>query len=710
MIAERKRRDILRDWRTTKRYEMLLASIVDDGKESEKRICELAESCCQLAFYRTLEDTNISILRKVKTGANIKALEDAGLSNMGQLCGMSASQLMTYRGIGESSASKIINAINIITDDIRKKTKINLSAKSNVPEEVLLLRELYYWRISNSKWKEAVELSRKNEIDLKRYLNSLAEVRNVIKWLLNNKESKQASLKKCDILFGGLAEYRKAIADIGEKIRINQEQKVETAVFNDFEHFSNDYYAVLAKVTKNRFPLAQENESVSENVEDDYSSIYWSSLPLNFTPAKYRGDTSMLTKGQKNALDAMVSGQNVFLTGGAGTGKSYVLKKFLELRNDGRLIVACAPTGIAALNLEWGVTIHKAFCVPVGEIADYRHLSSSLYGPKDYVKNADTIIIDEISMCPIDVFDFIMEQLHKIEVSRGRRFQIVVCGDFFQLPPVMTGKRADLLRKIYPHMDSGFCFESRNWSKLNYTSFNLTEVIRQKDSELISMLNLARIGDVSCLNYFNSRVIDDSYSSDRDVILSGRNSEVNKINDERLNSIKSASKTYEIEIDGDIPLTRINFVEKLTLKVGARVMALVNDNVNHEYVNGSIGTVSGLESDHVVVKWDNGSKSEVYVETIELKEPDYYNGRFSSIVKGSYSQIPLKLCYAITIHKSQGQSIDRCLIYPNSFEKGQLYVAMSRCTNPENLRFARPIKESDLRTSQAVIDFYKTIN
>ncbi|MCQ2570992.1 MAG: AAA family ATPase [Candidatus Saccharibacteria bacterium] len=420
-------------------------------------------------------------------------------------------------------------------------------------------------------------------------------------------------------------------------------------------------------------------------------------------------DTSGLTKLQAQALTAMAQGKNVFLTGGAGTGKSHVLKRFLKLREKGHFIVACAPTGIAALNLEWGVTVHKAFSVPVGEIADYRRITEAAFGPKSYVKRADTIVIDEISMCPIDVFDYAMAWLHEIEEERGREFQIIVCGDFFQLPPVMSDGKIELLRNVYEDIESGFCFESHYWPELNFETYNLTEVIRQKDPELIEMLNRARIGDTSCLDYFNNMVIDEFYEPGDDVVLSGRNNAVDKINNERLGLIDSEAQTYNMQVYGDVPLSRVNFVDTLTLKVGARVMAITNDNAEYAYVNGSIGTVTSLHDDHVSVRWDNGEKSDIYAEEIEVKEPSYRNGEFTASIKGSYVQIPLKLCYAITIHKSQGQSIDRCVIFPNSFEKGQLYVAMSRCTNAEHLHFATPIKESDLRVSQAVIDFYDSL-
>lgn len=436
----------------------------------------------------------------------------------------------------------------------------------------------------------------------------------------------------------------------------------------------------------------------------------WLEKILNNIP-NYESDVNVagLTEQQKNALIAMAEGKNVFLTGGAGTGKSHVLKRFLELRDKGHFIVACAPTGIAALNLEWGVTVHKAFGVPVGEIADYRRITEAAFGPKSYVKRADTIIIDEISMCSIDVFDYAMAWLREIEEERGRDFQVIVCGDFFQLPPVMSDGKIELLRNIYDDIESGFCFESHYWPEMNFETHNLTEVIRQKDPELIEMLNRARIGDASCLDYFNQKVIDEFYEPGDDVVLSGRNSAVDRINNERLGLIDSDAKRYSMQIFGDVPLSRVNFVDELTLKVGARVMSLINDNTEHTFVNGSIGTVTSLHDDYVRVRWDNGEISDMYAEEIELKEPSYRDGEFLASVKGTFVQIPLKLCYAITIHKSQGQSIDRCVIFPNSFEKGQLYVAMSRCTNPEHLHFAAPIKESDLRVSQAVIDFYDSL-
>ena len=725
MTADKKPRSIMRDWRLAKKNRRLLARILSKRTKCEKRILILAEKNKQVVFRKNMINTSVDSLAIMKAGINTKALRASGYYNIWQLQNVSRERLMQCKGIGSVGADKIIRGVLIIKRNIYNDSKVDLTMEAASSYSNRLVGEIYFWRACDELWSKAELLMRGYEAKCSEYKKQFGYIIygfkiivGAIRWALINEEDRRKTLEKASSAHQELSEYWRKISELECAVREKSLSKSSGSFMDDYKKNAEEYVAVVENVTGGRY-MATSNENAAiarfdgagANSEyDEANSLaidyQYKKMPLNFRPTRYRGDMSTMTELQKKALEAMANGENVFLTGGAGTGKSFVLKKFLEMRNGGRRIVACAPTGIAALNLEWGVTIHKAFGVPVGEIADYRHLSKSIYGPKDYVKNADVIVIDEISMCPIDVFDFIMEQLHKIESKRRKKFQIVVCGDFYQLPPVMAGKKKELLKKIYPDMRSGFCFESNNWSKLNFTTFNLIEVIRQKDAELIRMLNKARIGDDSCLDYFNKKVVNENYESNDDVILSSRNSVVDKINKEKLEAIKSEPMSYIIKTEGEVPLSRITFVEELTLKNSARVMALTNDNVDHMYVNGSVGTVMALYSDHVRVRWDNGAVSDVYEETVELKEPDYRNGTFTADVVGVYSQIPLKLCYAITIHKSQGQSIEKCLIYPHSFEKGQLYVAMSRCTNPDYLHFASPIKGTYLRTSSAVGEFY----
>ncbi len=407
-----------------------------------------------------------------------------------------------------------------------------------------------------------------------------------------------------------------------------------------------------------------------------------------------------LTLGQKTALDAMLAGENVFLTGNAGTGKSFVLQEFLKCVRR-KNIITCAPTGIAALRLRKGTTIHRAFHLPFLQAYDFREHNH----PTEEILNADIIIIDEISMCRVDLFDYIAEIIFEAEEKSGKPKQVIVVGDFFQLPPVLRSDERSVLRYKYPNIQAGFCFAGVNWSRFNFKPFVLTEVIRQNDTDYIEMLNLARRGNPECLQYFNDCKLD--YKAEGGgICLVPTNAKATAINKTMLSRLDGDASIFVAKQDGVVNVGDKTADDELVLKKGARVIALCN---SQTYRNGQIGTVKKIHDTHVSVEWDNGHRSDVEPHDWQIMKPKWDGEIIKHEVIGTFSQIPLRLAYAITIHKSQGQTYAKANVDPACFDIGQLYVALSRCESIEGLSLMRKIYPSALRTSPEVCDFYDNL-
>ncbi len=407
-----------------------------------------------------------------------------------------------------------------------------------------------------------------------------------------------------------------------------------------------------------------------------------------------------LTLDQGEALKELRSGKNILLTGKAGSGKTTLVKYYVaESRKKGLKVAVCAPTGIAAVQIG-GVTLHKAFGVPIVSVLKYKSAESIEYGIKEYIKEADIIVIDEISMRRMDLFDTIMHRLQKM--THGK--QIILCGDFYQLPPVIREHDRPALRLAYPHFVKGYCFEGAMWGKCDFTGIELKGIIRQKDSEFIDNLNKIRNGDPTCIDYFNKFVLapDEPISS---TALVSTNRKVEEINDAELNKIEGDEATYVMKISGKVNPASLIEEEVLRLKTGAKVMMLAN-RPGGNYYNDKLGVVKQLEDASVVVGWDGGETDEVFEDWHEIMEPVITNGTFENEVVGEYAQIPLKLAYAITIHKSQGVTLDARVVNLRTFADGQLYVALSRCRTPEGLKLTRSLTKEDLKVSREVKDFY----
>lgn len=417
-----------------------------------------------------------------------------------------------------------------------------------------------------------------------------------------------------------------------------------------------------------------------------------------------------LNEEQKKALELLEAGENVFLTGDAGTGKTFLLEHYIKNNEDKNLLV-CAPTGIAALNIE-GTTIHRAFGLPL-----HPQINGYITKCPKVIEQADIIIIDEISMCRIDIFEHIIRVLDFKKLEKNKDTQLIVVGDFFQLPPVITPDDREVLIKVYPNLAEGYCFESPLWAGCNFKNIVLTQIMRQDDKEFKDNLNKARIGDNSCINYFNQcvgREVQDP------VYLTAFNKEANQINRERLDELDTEEIKLKATITGEVHQSEYPTEEELVLKIGARIMCLINDSAG-EYVNGSLGTVVDYKGGHLVIQFDNQKEGTLisipehsfeYYD-YEVKEVTDSSGNAKKIleknVRGTFSQFPVKLSYAITIHKSQGQTYDCVKIRPRTFTDGQLYVALSRGTSIDNISLDYPIKYDYLKTSQKVLKLYGVV-
>lgn len=467
-----------------------------------------------------------------------------------------------------------------------------------------------------------------------------------------------------------------------------------------------------------------------------------------------------LSEGQKRAYDLMMSGENVFLTGEAGTGKTFVVTEFLNgCRRLRKKVLVCAPTGVAAINIR-GTTLHRAFHLPVKGLRPDKP-----YKIPSGVSSAEIIVIDEISMCRFDVFAIVASVLKN---SRKRK-QIIVVGDFFQLPPVLPPNEMeyfvdlwrDYMAKPYGEKDlrEPFPFLAECWQDLKLRPVCLTEQIRQQnDPEFIEALNRIRIGDPSGIDWIAHNTAPEPQKDA--IYLCGRNDTAYQINQQRLREIEKPPSRFVMEKAGTVRPSDMPVDETIVLKEGCRVMTVINDPEGN-FVNGSLGTITKVLDKSVIIDFDSGihgvevvphtwevidyevsmvsitqyrevkgydkngkpklSKWQDATETTVLPEEKCLKDgtelvktvsrkHFQERVCGTICQLPLKLAYAITIHKSQGKTFDAVRLDPRCFGAGQLYVALSRVRKAKDLYLEGPIKLWYLRTSEAVKEFYDMIS
>jgi len=412
-------------------------------------------------------------------------------------------------------------------------------------------------------------------------------------------------------------------------------------------------------------------------------------------------DGTVLSGEQQAVLELIESTrEHVFVTGRAGTGKSTLLEAFLASTE--RQAVVAAPTGVAALNVG-GQTIHSLFRLPIGLIADHdfddppelRRLLSAI----------DTLVIDEVSMVSADLMDAIDRRLRQARTRRHEAFggvQVVLFGDPYQLAPVPgrdEGERAyyaDTYRSMW-------FFDARVWNEAELRIVELQTIHRQHDAEFRAMLTAVRHGTVTpeigrALNVAGDRPV----PSDDILTLATTNATVTRINADALRRLPGEVKTARADIAGEFgPKGGYPADEELHLKIGARVMFLRNDvggDGHPRWVNGSLGTVERIGRT-VFVEVD-GETHEVLPAVWEKFRYSYSPAtkRVTKEVVAEFTQFPLRLAWAVTIHKSQGSTYDSAIVDlgPRAFAPGQTYVALSRIRSLEGLYLRRPLRPSDI--------------
>ena len=410
--------------------------------------------------------------------------------------------------------------------------------------------------------------------------------------------------------------------------------------------------------------------------------------------------------------------RNLFITGKAGTGKTTFLH---QIKNESlKRLVIVAPTGVAAINAK-GVTIHSFFQMPFGPILpnqtqnnQQRRFSKTKI---DIIKSLDLVIIDEISMVRADLLDGIDQVMRRYK-NRNKVFggaQILMIGDLQQLAPVVRPNEWSLLQQ---HYNTVYFFSSKAYKEANVVSIELKHIYRQKNEDFITILNEIRNDNLSAKS---AKILNERYNpafspkeEEGYITLTTHNNRANLINNTALNKNKNKSHFFNADISGKFNENSYPNAEKLELKVGAQVMFIKNDSsLEKRYFNGKIGIITSISKDSVNVqclneaeeivtereKWDNINYS-INEETKEIKED----------ISGSFEQIPLRLAWAITIHKSQGLTFEKAIIDAEaSFAHGQTYVALSRCTSLEGLVLKTPITSNAIINDNTVSVFNQSV-
>jgi ATP-dependent exoDNAse (exonuclease V) alpha subunit len=408
------------------------------------------------------------------------------------------------------------------------------------------------------------------------------------------------------------------------------------------------------------------------------------------------------------ATEVETTNDHFFITGKAGTGKS-VLLQYIKETTQKNCIVA-APTGVAALNVG-AQTIHSLFNIAPAHLhSEAPHLNARTAA---LLKKVEMVIIDEISMVRCDLMeaiDSLLRQARRSTLPFGGA-QMVLFGDLFQLPPVLNDPS---LRAYFQENNEGFYFfNARAWRGAELVVRELTHIYRQTDNYFIKILNSIRTGEMSegLLDDLNQRVVT-SMPREGVVILASTNATVNRTNSSYLDQLPTEVKTYLAKITGQLEENNFPTEAALQLKVGAQVMFLRNDK-DKRWVNGSIGRVESLDSSSVQVSV-GGTTYKVEPEKWEKirYSVDDTNGKVTEETVSSFTQLPLRLAWSITIHKSQGQTYDAVAIDLGSgaFAHGQSYVALSRCRSLEGLYLKRAVTPRDVIVDPAIIDFMSRAN
>lgn len=420
--------------------------------------------------------------------------------------------------------------------------------------------------------------------------------------------------------------------------------------------------------------------------------------------------THQKTTIQEEQAYELIADTNIsfFLTGKAGAGKTTFLHKVQKEVN--KNFVVLAPTGVAAI-LAGGQTIHSFFgfplsAMPLGSIGK---ISRERY---NIIKNVDTIIIDEISMVRCDIVDAIdatlRECMHTSAPFGGK--QMVFVGDLFQLEPVLADRSdKEVINDAY-HTDKPFFFKANVFNRMRLPAIEFRKIYRQEDKCFLDILNNIRNGicNPQHIEVLNQRITTSIPDDETFITLCSINKRADAINDEKLLAIDAPKYTFEGVIEKDFDVKKIPVRKDLVLKKGAQVMFCRND-LQRRWANGTLGKITKIDQDNIYVTID-GDK-EYKVDKVTWEDIKYeYNHETKKVEKkvtGTYTQYPLKLAWAITIHKSQGMTFDKMVLDLSHgiFSEGQLYVALSRVKSLEGLFLTLPIQSTHIRGSHEVLAY-----
>jgi hypothetical protein len=425
---------------------------------------------------------------------------------------------------------------------------------------------------------------------------------------------------------------------------------------------------------------------------------------------------------------------HIFLTGKAGTGKTTFLKNLPNLTH--KTLAVVAPTGIAALNAG-GVTIHSQFLLPLGTFLPDKSIPTDFNGDegfytqttlarkhplnsirKQVLRAIDLLVIDEVSMLRADILDAIDYRLKSVRGNFSRSFggvQLLLIGDLFQLPPVVRRNEEQLLQRFY---SSAWFYESIALKQERFVYVELDKIFRQQDDVFIGILNNLRNNtptewDIEELNkHYHTE--EEIKNLDEVIILTTHNYKADEMNRNALRDLDPTSHFFEAQIEGDFPESMFPVLQRLELKEGAQIMFIRNDSEDQMYFNGKLATVKNIEGDSIEVMLAESHS------IIELKREKWENKKYTinkdtndidDEVVGSFSQFPVRLAWAITVHKSQGLTFDKAIIdVGQAFTGGQVYVALSRLTSLDGLFLRSHIDPKVISADRQVVSFSRDSN